>query len=219
LPGAEEGSGGWATWITGPAAKQSLTFLFANGYFSYMVYEKPDWDYKTFRLEPALKAAEDKTALALNATNADLRPFQSRGGKLILYHGWDDPAIPAVNTIDYYNSVVTKLGQQNVDSFVRLYMVPGMQHCAGGTGADSFGQDESLVPDDPQHSVHHDRRLQVCRQRSGASCKDNAAAVCLSTGREVPGRWRYKRRRELCMCAAEEVTERVGSPADTNSSG
>ena len=154
LPGAEEGPGGWATWITGPAAKQSLMFLFANGYFSYMVYEKPDWDYKTFNLEPALKAAEDKTALALNATNADLRPFQSRGGKLILYHGWDDPAISAVNTIDYYNSVATKLGQQNVDSFVRLYMVPGMQHCAGGPGADSFGQDGTPVPDDPQHSVH-----------------------------------------------------------------
>jgi len=153
LPGAEGGRGGWGTWITGPAPAKSLMAFFGIGYFSNMVYEKSDWDYKTFSTDAALKLAEEKTASALNATDADLKPFKARGGKLILYHGWDDPAITAVNTVNYYQSVLAKMGQRDADSFVRLYMVPGMQHCGDGPGADSFGQVGHLTFDDPTHSV------------------------------------------------------------------
>jgi hypothetical protein len=154
LPGAEDGEGGWGTWITGAAPAKSLMAFFGIGYFSNMVYEKSDWDYKTFRLEAALKLAEEKTASALNATDADLKPFQARGGKLILYHGWNDPAIPALNTVNYYQSVVAKMGEHASDSFVRLYMVPGMQHCGDGPGTDAFGEYVQLRSDDPQHSMH-----------------------------------------------------------------
>ena len=153
LPGAEEGEGGWGTWITGPAPAKSLIAAFGIGYFSNMVYEKSDWDYKTFTLEEGLETAEQKTAKALNATDADLKPFQARGGKLILYHGWNDPAISAINSVNYYNAVIVKMGRRDADSFVRLYMVPGMQHCSDGPGPDSFGQVGSLIFDDPQHSV------------------------------------------------------------------
>jgi len=153
LPGGEDGQGGWGLWIFGPAPAKSLIAFFGLGYFSNMVYEKPDWDYKTFSLEEGLKLANEKTASALNATDADLKPFAARGGKLILYHGWNDPAISAINTVNYYQSIVAKLGQSDADSFVRLYMVPGMQHCDGGPGADSFGQVGRLTTDDPQHSV------------------------------------------------------------------
>ncbi len=140
LPGAEDGPGGWGLWITGPAPVKSLMAFFGLGFFSNMVYEDSGWDYKTFTLEAGMKAAEEKTANALNAVDADLKPFKARGGKLILYHGWNDPAIPAINTVNYYQSVVAKMGQRDADSFVRLYMVPGMQHCDNGPGADSFGQ-------------------------------------------------------------------------------
>ncbi|MGC1452822.1 MAG: tannase/feruloyl esterase family alpha/beta hydrolase [Candidatus Sulfotelmatobacter sp.] len=153
LPGSEEGPGGWGLWITGPAPVKSLMALFGIGYFSAMVYEDTGWDYKTFKLEDGMKAAEEKTASALNAVDADLKPFKARGGKLILYHGWNDPAISATNTVNYYQSLVAKIGQRDTDSFVRLYMVPGMQHCDNGPGADSFGQVGRLVFDDPQHSV------------------------------------------------------------------
>lgn len=140
VPGAEGGSGGWGRWITGPAPAKSLMAFFALGYWSNMVFEKPGWDYKTFQLEPALKTAQQKTADALDAVNPDLKPFKSRGGKLILYHGWNDPAITPLNTINYYNSVIAKMGQRDVDSFVRLYMLPGVQHCGGGPGPDSYGE-------------------------------------------------------------------------------
>ncbi len=96
-----------------------------------------------------LKAANDKTAQALNATDPDLKAFKARGGKLIVYHGWNDPAISALNTVNYYQSVIAKMGQKEADSFVRLYMAPGVQHCAGGPGADSFEE----IGGDPAHSA------------------------------------------------------------------
>jgi feruloyl esterase len=153
LPGAEEGGGGWGIWITGPAPARSLMAFFGTGYYSNMVYEKSDWTYKSFAMDGGMHAAKEKTAAALDAVNADLTPFRTRGGKLILYHGWDDPAIPALNTINYYGDVVAKLGRDNADAFTRLYMVPGMQHCGGGPGADSFGTSGSWPADDPQHNV------------------------------------------------------------------
>jgi Tannase and feruloyl esterase len=153
MRGAEGGPGGWATWITGPAPGKSLMYLFGTGYFSNMVYEKADWDYRTFALGPALEAAEAKTGSALDATDPDLRPFAERGGKLILYHGWDDPAIPALSTVGYYRSVVARIGQGAADRSVRLYMVPGMQHCGGGPGADSFGEYFGMPATDAAHDV------------------------------------------------------------------
>ncbi len=152
LPGAEEGPGGWGAWITGSAPGKSLLFAFAGGYFSNMVYEKADWNYKQTSVDQALKAADEKTAQVLNATETNLAAFKARGGKLILYHGWNDPAISAVNTINYYKQVVSKMGEQETEAFAMLYMVPGMQHCGGGPGPDSFGQGGGGAKD-AQHNV------------------------------------------------------------------
>jgi feruloyl esterase len=151
-PGAEDGPEGWGLWITGPAPAKSLMAFFGIGFFSNMVYEKSDWDYRTFDLEAGMKAATQKTASALNATNPDLTQFKTRGGKLILYHGWDDPAIPALNTVNYYQDVINTMGKRQADSFVRLYMVPGMQHCGGGPGANSFGANGEGARD-PQRNL------------------------------------------------------------------
>jgi feruloyl esterase len=134
LPGAEEGAGGWGMWITGPAPGKSAIAFLGTAYFSNMVYDKRDWDYKSFTVDSGVQAAKEKTAAALDAVNADLTPFRARGGKLILYHGWNDPAIPALSTINYYDEVIARMGRTNADSFVRLYMIPGMQHCGGGPG-------------------------------------------------------------------------------------
>src|SRR5579864_3304077 len=153
LPGAELGDGGWKPWITGEAPGKSLMFDFGNGYFANMVYGKANWDYKTADFDRAVKKADSKTAGILNATDPNLKRFQARGGKLIIYHGWDDPAISALNSINYYQEVVGTMGQPAVDSFARLYMVPGMQHCFQGPGTDSFGQPGTTVPKDPEHDL------------------------------------------------------------------
>jgi feruloyl esterase len=153
MPGGEEGSGGWSTWITGSDPGKSAGFFCGYGYFSNMVYEKPDWDYKTFNLDQATKLADAKTTAALNSTDPNLKAFMARGGKLILYHGWSDSGIPPLNTIDYYKSVVNRMGQRNANLFLQLYMVPGMQHCAGGPGPNAFGNSGAVVPANPEHNI------------------------------------------------------------------
>ncbi|MBV8515306.1 MAG: tannase/feruloyl esterase family alpha/beta hydrolase, partial [Acidobacteria bacterium] len=140
LPGAEDGEGGWGLWITGSQPGRSLIAAFGIGFFANMMFEKADWNYRDANVSDIVKAADAKLAKTLNATDPNLSAFKARGGKLILYHGWNDPAISAINTVNYYQSVVDVMGQDGVDSFARLYMAPGMQHCSDGVGPDSFGE-------------------------------------------------------------------------------
>ena len=154
VPGGEEGRGGWPLWITGEGPGQSLLFAFGNGYFSDMVYNDANWNYKTSKLDDAVAASDKKFASVLNSTNPNMKAFASHGGKLIIYHGWNDAAISALNSINYYESVRETMGPAETDSFLRLYMVPGMQHCFGGPGTDTFGQFGSSPQDDPQHNMY-----------------------------------------------------------------
>lgn len=139
-PGGEVGPGGWGLWITGGAPEKSLMYAFGTQYFKNMVFDNPTWDFRTFNVDHDVKFADDKTGSRLSATNPDLSAFDKRGGKLILYHGWSDAAIPPLSTVHYYERVVSKMGQSKTSGFVRLFMVPGMQHCGGGPGPSDFGQ-------------------------------------------------------------------------------
>jgi len=139
-PGGEAEQGGWTAWITGAAPERSLMYSFGTQFFKNMVFDNPAWDYRTFNADRDTKAADDKQSGNLNATDPDLSRFHARGGKLILYHGWNDAAIAPQNTIDYYDSVQARVGAKQAATFVRLFMVPGMQHCFGGAGPSSFGQ-------------------------------------------------------------------------------
>jgi hypothetical protein len=155
FPGYPVGSedSGWSTWITGPAPRRSTSFFFGSQYYAYMIYEKADWDYKAFNLANDYKLAESKTGAALNSIDPNLTTFSKRGGKLIMYHGWNDPAIPAFNTINYFESVMKHMGW-NANSFLRLFMAPGMAHCAGGPGPNVFGQAGTVMTDDPEHNIY-----------------------------------------------------------------
>lgn len=153
VPGGETGPGGWATWITAGEPARALQFFFSTQTFANMVYNDPKWDFKSFNLERDGKLADEKLASNLNAIDPNLKAFKARGGKLILYHGWNDAALPPVNTINYFQSVVAKMGQREANSFVRLYMVPGLQHCFGGPGPDSFGAILTMDDSDAQHDM------------------------------------------------------------------
>jgi feruloyl esterase len=152
--GGEAGPGGWPLWIFGSKPGDALLFAFGNGYFSNMVYGKKDWDYKTQNLDEAVAASDEKFANVLNSVQADMTAFKAHGGKLIIYHGWSDAAISPQNAINYYESVVQKMGAAQGDAFVRLYMVPGMQHCGGGPGPDDFGVSGFSQVKDIQHNVN-----------------------------------------------------------------
>lgn len=152
-PGGETGTGGWTAWITGATPTAAAQYFFSTQAFKNMVYNDPNWDYKTFQLERDGKLANEKLATFLNATDPNLKAFQARGGKLILYHGWNDAALPPLNTINYVQSVAAKLGKRQTNSFVRLFMAPGMQHCAGGPGPDTFGQMVTSAQSDADHDL------------------------------------------------------------------
>ena len=153
VPGGETGPGGWTAWVTGATPTASQQFFFATQAFKHLVYGDPNWNYQTFDLERDGKRANEKLASTLNATDPDLKAFNARGGKLILYHGWNDAALPPVHTINYYENVINTMGARQAQSFVRLFMVPGMQHCSGGPGPDSFGQLLTAGQSDPEHDL------------------------------------------------------------------
>ena len=153
VPGGETGSGGWQAWITGSGSNKGAQYFFSSQAFANMVYNNASWDLKTFELERDNKLADEKLEAIINATDPNLKEFKARGGKLILYHGWSDAALPPVNTINYFQGVVTKMGQRDVNSFMRLYMVPGMQHCGGGPGPSIFGSTVTPAQSDAQHDM------------------------------------------------------------------
>jgi feruloyl esterase len=95
-----------------------------------------DLTCRTFNAPIAVAKARAKFP-CVEAIDPDLRAFQRRGGKLLLYHGWADAVVPPEDTIGYYERVKQLLGPETEVS-VRLFMVPGMGHCAGGPGATTF---------------------------------------------------------------------------------
>jgi feruloyl esterase len=104
-----------------------------------LIYQNVSWDFRTYNLDRDVKVADDTVGRQLNAVDPNLKAFEKKGGKLILSHGWSDPLLSPMGTVDYYNSVVTKMGRKGAEGFSRLYMVPGMQHCYGGPGPNTFG--------------------------------------------------------------------------------
>jgi hypothetical protein len=138
MPGVEHPD--WAQWVIGFGPGGSAGAVYMENYFRYMVFDDPAWNPLTANADTAMRTADEKTARVLNATEPDLSRFYNRGGKLILYHGWNDQAISPLNTVNYYESVLRTMGKQKADGFIRLYMVPGMEHCLAGPGANSFGQ-------------------------------------------------------------------------------
>jgi feruloyl esterase len=155
LPGGELGGNGWPVWISGVKPGASAAALLSEGYFRNLVYANPSWELKSFDLDRDLKAAQENTAAALDAVNPDLRPFKARGGKLILYQGWNDPASSPLATIDYYNSVEHAIGREETEQFVRLFLVPGMQHCYRGPGPAEFGQFAPAFSASPDAAAHN----------------------------------------------------------------
>jgi len=135
FPGYEPGSELlWAPPVPAPVANS-----IGVGFFRFMVFGDPNWDFATFDADRDTRTADQKLGSIVNAINPDLKAFQQHGGKMIMYHGWADQGIQPENTVNYYQSVVRAMGgPQETQEFLRLFMVPGMGHCRGGAGPDTF---------------------------------------------------------------------------------
>ncbi len=126
------------------------TLATTTSFSPYWVFGN-DFDWLTFDFDHDMDTFDDALAARLNANTADLEEFKSHGGKLLLYHGFADPQIPTLNTIAYYERLITsqvregghaeskrKEGLHRTQEFARLFLLPGVGHCIGGAGPDTF---------------------------------------------------------------------------------
>ncbi len=130
MPGSEMG---WGTQVGpnpfGPGVDE----------FRYIVFKNPDWDYKTFNFDSDYTASVKADNNMMNAMDPNLKAYFDRGGKILQYHGWADQQMSPGNSPKYYKMVLDKMGGPSkvMDNY-RLFMVPGMGHCQGGDGTDTF---------------------------------------------------------------------------------
>jgi tannase/feruloyl esterase len=145
-----------------------LSFAFGTQIFKYLVFNDPDWDYSTYDFSKF----EKDTRLAasfLNATNPDLAGLKARRGKLIIWHGWADPALPTQGTVDYYRQALAR--DPKLTDYCRLFLVPGCLHCGGGPGATEVDWLSAIVnwvehdtpPDKLVASKHDQAKLRMTR--------------------------------------------------------
>jgi feruloyl esterase len=148
-PLSRGGEGGWSRFMAAapvPGAKTGIGDA-GNGLggLRKALFGNPDYDLRAFAAERDLaKVRDSEFAASYEAKDPDITPFIARGGKLLLWHGLDDPGPSALGTIEYYESVRQTTGAKTpaLETGLRLYLLPGVYHCRGGPGADGF---ESLA--------------------------------------------------------------------------
>jgi pimeloyl-ACP methyl ester carboxylesterase len=138
--GAEPFDGGWGRWMAGSKdgtapGVPSLFYGFGVGFMRYFVTQDANWDYRTLDL-PNLAKISGLIQKTLSPNDPDLSAFRSSGGKMLVYHGWLDAALSPIMTTEYIDAVYAKDAAAKAD--VKLFMLPGVLHCAGGPGPDQI---------------------------------------------------------------------------------
>lgn len=111
------------------------------------------YDASTFDFDRDVARMDETIGPDVNANDPDLSRFAARGGKLILYHGWSDLIVSPLDSILYYERMSGGQGGPAKEFFSRLFMAPGVSHCAGGAGFDRFGQGAESVAGDADHDL------------------------------------------------------------------
>ena len=188
-PGHEED---YSSYITGngtDGAKPSSSWNLQDIFMRQFIFG-PNFDStKDFSFERHLAALKPLAAAQDNA-DPDLSKFKARGGKLILYHGWADHSITPIRTIQYYAEVIRTMGEDQkpgqedayeVTDFVRLFMAPGMHHCANGPGPNVFGGANHGLP--PTMDAQHDIVMALDRWVEDGVAPEKIIASHLTEGR------------------------------------
>jgi feruloyl esterase len=113
-----------------PMTLSPRPYPYSESFYKYLVFKDPNWDFRTrpANFDADVDRADAPENRVINATDPNIKPFVDRGGKLLLLGGWNDDLGPG-NNVTYYESIVAALGREAVRDSVRLFMVPGMNHC------------------------------------------------------------------------------------------
>ena len=169
----------------------------AIDHFKYVVFEDPNWDWRALNFDTDVVLGDEIDSGTTSAINPNLKAFASHGGKLLMYHGWSDRQVPPRASINYYKSVMdTMSGATNTLDWLRLFMAPGMGHCRGGQGPNTFDAvgaledwvengktpDQIIASHATDGKVDRTRPLcpypQVARYKGTGSMDDAANFVC-----------------------------------------
>ena len=140
----------WNAMIGGPEP-----LFINNDFFKYMAFEDPNWDFRTFDVDLDTRKIDARLGPVINTLQTDLKAFKARGGKLLMYQGWNETWVPPRTITTYYNSVVATMGGESATKdFFRLFMIPDYGMCAAmfpGTfdalGAVQKWREEGNAPD------------------------------------------------------------------------
>lgn len=158
-PGAEAEPGlpgiSTSSYIFGTAPGMNLDSMFSAAFYSSFVFGDPTWKVSQLNFDRDIATSEAKVGAILNASNPDLNKFLGYGGKLIVYHGWNDGSPPPRHSVEYFDAVAAKMGGVTKTlKFYRLFLAPGMMHCGQGAGPDEFGNTLDFTPsNDATHNI------------------------------------------------------------------
>lgn len=135
--GNEAAEGSWDTWIVGPHAESmrlgypTLQYAIGTGILKHFVYQDSTWDYAHHDFSDFQEQSRESSGY-LDATSTNYQAFRARGGKMIICHGWSDPALSAYTSVDHYEATLDR--DASLAESVRLFLLPGVLHCGGGPG-------------------------------------------------------------------------------------
>lgn len=159
-PGFAKGSElGWTAVVS------REPFAYSNGMQSLVINQDPDWDFMNLDFARDLSVLDERiNTLGIQAIDPDISDFIDNGGKLLLYHGWNDPLISPFNSINYYTQAMATVSTNAAES-IRLFMMPGVNHCRGGAGFDTWNKLRTI--DDWRESGQTPERINAVHLEAG----------------------------------------------------